>query len=54
METYADTPLDFADATLLLLAEGLGVDDVLTLDRRGFPTYRTRDGRPLRLVPDLA
>lgn len=52
MERYEDTPMDFADATLLLLAEGLGVEDVLTLDRRGFATYRTRDGRALRLVLD--
>ena len=50
MEKYADTPMDFADATLLLVAEALEVGDVLSLDRRGFSTYRTRDGRPLRLV----
>lgn len=41
MEKYADTPMDFADATLVLLAEALGVRDILTLDRRGFTTYRT-------------
>ncbi len=52
MERYADTPMDFADATLLLLAEGLQVEDVLTLDRRGFSTFRTRQGRPLHLVLD--
>lgn len=52
MERYSDTPMDFADATLVLLAEALGLDDVLTLDRRGFSTYRTRDGRALRLVLD--
>ncbi|HVR28703.1 MAG TPA: PIN domain-containing protein [Thermoanaerobaculia bacterium] len=50
MEKYADTPMDFADATLLLLAEALGSYDILTLDRRGFSTFRTRDGQPLRLV----
>ena len=33
MEKYADTPMDFADATLVLLAEALDVRDVLTLDR---------------------
>jgi predicted nucleic acid-binding protein len=54
MEKYADTPMDFADATLVLLAEALGVRDVLTLDRRGFSTYRTRRGRSLRLVLDRA
>jgi predicted nucleic acid-binding protein len=50
MEKYADTPMDFADATLVLLAEALALDDVFTLDRRGFSTYRTRDGRALRVV----
>jgi hypothetical protein len=50
MEKYSDTPMDFADATLILLAEALDVRDVLTLDRRGFSTYRTRRRRALRLV----
>lgn len=50
MERYRDTPMDFADATLVLLAEALGVVDVLTLDRRGFSTYRTRQRRSFRLV----
>jgi predicted nucleic acid-binding protein len=52
MEKYADTPMDFADATLVLLAELLGIGDVLTLDRRGFSAYRTRTGRGLRLALD--
>jgi predicted nucleic acid-binding protein len=52
MEKYADTPMDFADATLVLLAEALDVRDILTLDRRGFSTYRTRRRRSLRLVLD--
>jgi predicted nucleic acid-binding protein len=52
MEKYADTPMDFADATLLLLAEALDLEDVFTLDRRGFSTYRTRNGRALRMVLD--
>ncbi len=52
MERYADTPMDYADATLVLLAEGLGVQDIVTLDRRGFATYRTRDGQGFRLMLD--
>ncbi|MGH7336024.1 MAG: hypothetical protein ACREI7_00480 [Myxococcota bacterium] len=44
--------MDFADATLLLLADHLGVSEIFTLDRRGFLTYRTRRGRRLRLVLD--
>lgn len=50
MNKYADTPMDYADATLVLLADALGVPDVLTLDRRGFSTYRTAKGKPFRLV----
>jgi predicted nucleic acid-binding protein len=50
MEKYADTPMDFADATLVLLAEALGQQEILTLDRRGFSTFRTRRGRPFRRV----
>lgn len=54
MEKYADTPMDFADATLVLLAEALQVREILTLDRRGFSTYRTRTRHGFRLVLDLA
>lgn len=53
MELFADTPMDFADATLLLLAEALDIHDILTLDRRGFAVYRTRDNRALRNVLDV-
>lgn len=52
MERYANVPMDFAGATLVLLAESLGVHEVLTLDRRGFSAFRTRRGRALRLVLD--
>jgi len=52
MEKYADTPMDFADATLVLLAEALGHYEILTLDRRGFSVFRTRRGRPFRAVLD--
>lgn len=54
MQKYSDLPMDFADATLTLLAEQLGVTEVLTLDRRGFTVYRTRDGKPFHLVLDAA
>jgi hypothetical protein len=32
--------MDFADATLVVLAEELETDQVVTLDERGFRTYR--------------
>ena len=51
MKKYADLPMDFADATLVLLADELGTGDILTLDQRGFRTYRFRGSRRFNLVP---
>jgi len=54
MERYRDAPMDFADATLVLTGELLDVLDVLTLDRRGFSTFRTSEGKAFSLVLDAA
>jgi predicted nucleic acid-binding protein len=40
MRKYHDLPMDFADATLVLLAERLDTTDIFTLDRRDFGVYR--------------
>ena len=40
MEQYQDTPMDFADATLVALAEEISCGEIFTLDHRGFETYR--------------
>ena len=53
MDKYGDTPMDFPDATLVWLAEQSGIDRVLTLDRRGFLTYRFGKSRRFKLVLDL-
>jgi uncharacterized protein len=50
MEKYAETPMDFADATLVLAGEALRAVEILTLDRRGFSTYRTTKGKAFRQV----
>ncbi len=50
MFTYADTPMDFADATLVVLGEKRNVRDICTLDRRGFSTFRTAGGKAFRNV----
>jgi predicted nucleic acid-binding protein len=51
MAKYADTPMDFADATLVLLAKQLKINAVCTLDRHGFRTYRI-GRKAFQLVPD--
>jgi predicted nucleic acid-binding protein len=48
---YADVPMDFADAGLVVLAEELETDRVFTLDRRGFSVYRIGGRRGFRIVP---
>jgi len=42
--------MDYANATLVVLAAELGTDTVFTLDT-DFDVYRLPDGRPLRRVP---
>jgi len=41
---YRDHPMDFADATLVRLAERTGVADIVTLDR-GFGAFRFHGNR---------
>ena len=52
VERYADLPMDFADATLVALAEELDTNLVLTTDRRDFAVYRVGTRRRFRVVPD--
>jgi len=40
MHKYADCPMDFADATLVALAEELNCNLVFTTDRQDFSVYR--------------
>jgi uncharacterized protein len=51
MEKYRDVPMDFADGTLVALGEEAGTDQVFTLDRKGFSTYRLRGKKVFRIVP---
>ena len=44
MEQYADHPMDFADASLIVAAEALGTRKIFTIDRRDFATYCIRRG----------
>ncbi len=40
IQKYESMPMDYADATLVLLAERLGTTRIVTLDRRDFGVYR--------------
>ena len=44
MVRYADSPMDFVDASLVCVGERSGIDRVFTFDRRHFSAYRMRHG----------
>ncbi len=48
MTRYADLPMDFADASLVLLAEELGHGRILSTDQRDFHTYRWKNHEPFQ------
>ena len=47
LRKYADRKPDFADLSLLALAESTGVLDIVTIDAADFQVYRLANGRAL-------
>jgi uncharacterized protein len=50
MEKYNDTPMDFADASLVAAAESLNVKRIFTLDA-DFYVYRINDTESFEIIP---
>jgi len=50
MSDYFDTPMDLADASLVVAAEKLGSRRVFTVDRH-FHIYRQQQGQTFEVVP---
>ena len=50
LRRYADRDIDFADATLVWLADLVNTVDVMTIDREDFLVYRVRGGLAFNLV----
>jgi hypothetical protein len=51
VKQYADLPMDYADATLVVLAEELETNLVFTTDRRDFSVYRIKGRRRFDVLP---
>ena len=51
MVRYADRPMDFADATLVYLANRERLSTVFTIDQDDFQTYRFDGRRRFRILP---
>jgi hypothetical protein len=50
LDRYASLPCDYADATLVDLAERTGVTAIATIDQRDFSIYRLRGRRRFRIL----
>jgi predicted nucleic acid-binding protein len=53
VDLYHDLPMDYADATLVTLAEELDTSRILTTDRRDFSVYRIHGRKKFRIEPNL-
>jgi uncharacterized protein len=51
MARYRDRPMDFADATLVYLAERESLPVILTVDRSDFSTYRIAGRKRFQILP---
>lgn len=51
MKKYADLPIDFADASLVALAEEKGVTTIFTLDHKDFRIYVPKHLKKFDLIP---
>ena len=51
MAQYHDRPMDFADATLVRLAERESLTTIFTVDHDDFETYKIGGRRRFRIVP---
>ena len=51
VEKYGDLPMDYTDATLVVLAEELSTNLVFTLDRTDFEVYRIHSRSRFKIVP---
>lgn len=50
MEKYTDTPMDLADASLVVAAETRSITTIFSIDS-DFLVYRLRSGRAFDIVP---
>jgi predicted nucleic acid-binding protein len=51
LEQYRDARIDFVDATLVALAERLGITRVLTVDQRHFRLFRPKHCPAFEILP---
>lgn len=53
MTQYSDLPMDFADASLVILAEHLGHGRIVSTDKRDFGAYRWKNRQPFQNMLEI-
>ena len=51
MLKYSDLPMDYADATVVSLANDLGTKDIVTFDRKDFNIYKFGRNKSFNIIP---
>ena len=51
MKKYADLPMDFADATIVCLANETGMQNIVTFDQKDFSIYRLPKKKSFTIMP---
>ncbi|MDA8138626.1 MAG: PIN domain-containing protein [Desulfobacteraceae bacterium] len=51
MRKYADTPMDYADSTLVCLAMETGINNIVTFDRKDFSIYQVSKAKSFAIFP---
>ena len=51
MRKYHDLPMDFADASLVALADAEDMTTIFTLDHKDFKIYRSKKNKSFKLLP---
>jgi hypothetical protein len=50
IKKYSDLPMDYADATIVVLAMDIGTHNIATLDQKDFNIYRVKK-KPFVIIP---
>lgn len=52
LEKYDDNNIDLVDAVIFAMAERLGIEKILTVDRRHFGVFKPKHYESFRLLPE--
>jgi predicted nucleic acid-binding protein len=51
MQKYSDLPMDYADATIVCLANEIGIKEIVTFDKKDFNIYKFADKKNFYIFP---